>query len=57
MQERSAGGSGASALGNYDAYKPSTGAMGDRMSAMKSAFQVPAFLSFYTVWLSTSLSH
>ncbi|XP_066498640.1 ATP-dependent RNA helicase DDX42 isoform X2 [Hoplias malabaricus] len=28
-----------SALGNYEAYKPSTGAMGDRMSAMKQAFQ------------------
>uniref|UniRef100_A0A8B9L775 RNA helicase n=1 Tax=Astyanax mexicanus TaxID=7994 RepID=A0A8B9L775_ASTMX len=27
------------ALGNYEAYKPSTGAMGDRMSAMKQAFQ------------------
>uniref|UniRef100_A0AAY4BCP4 RNA helicase n=1 Tax=Denticeps clupeoides TaxID=299321 RepID=A0AAY4BCP4_9TELE len=34
--ERSSGGS---ALGNYEAYKPSTGAMGDRMSAMKQAFQ------------------
>uniref|UniRef100_A0A4W3H3D5 ATP-dependent RNA helicase DDX42 n=1 Tax=Callorhinchus milii TaxID=7868 RepID=A0A4W3H3D5_CALMI len=27
------------ALTNYEAYKPSTGAMGDRMSAMKAAFQ------------------
>ncbi|XP_072342994.1 ATP-dependent RNA helicase DDX42-like isoform X1 [Scyliorhinus torazame] len=26
-------------LSNYEAYKPSTGAMGDRMSAMKAAFQ------------------
>ncbi|XP_048102637.1 ATP-dependent RNA helicase DDX42 isoform X2 [Alosa alosa] len=38
--ERSAGGSGASSLGNYEAFKPATGgAMGDRMSAMKQAFQ------------------
>ncbi|XP_043531283.1 ATP-dependent RNA helicase DDX42 isoform X1 [Chiloscyllium plagiosum] len=28
-----------SVLSNYEAYKPSTGAMGDRMSAMKAAFQ------------------
>ncbi|KAK1799358.1 hypothetical protein P4O66_007594 [Electrophorus voltai] len=28
-----------SALGNYEAFKPSTGAMGDRMAAMKQAFQ------------------
>uniref|UniRef100_A0A673IMB4 ATP-dependent RNA helicase DDX42 n=1 Tax=Sinocyclocheilus rhinocerous TaxID=307959 RepID=A0A673IMB4_9TELE len=31
--------SGGAALGNYEAYKPSTGAMGDRMSALKQAFQ------------------
>uniref|UniRef100_W5KWD2 ATP-dependent RNA helicase DDX42 n=1 Tax=Astyanax mexicanus TaxID=7994 RepID=W5KWD2_ASTMX len=31
--------SSSAALGNYEAYKPSTGAMGDRMSAMKQAFQ------------------
>uniref|UniRef100_A0A673ID42 ATP-dependent RNA helicase DDX42 n=1 Tax=Sinocyclocheilus rhinocerous TaxID=307959 RepID=A0A673ID42_9TELE len=30
---------GGAALGNYEAYKPSTGAMGDRMSALKQAFQ------------------
>uniref|UniRef100_A0A8B9L972 RNA helicase n=1 Tax=Astyanax mexicanus TaxID=7994 RepID=A0A8B9L972_ASTMX len=35
LQERSS----SAALGNYEAYKPSTGAMGDRMSAMKQAFQ------------------
>uniref|UniRef100_A0A8C9RLZ6 ATP-dependent RNA helicase DDX42 n=1 Tax=Scleropages formosus TaxID=113540 RepID=A0A8C9RLZ6_SCLFO len=33
-----AGGSNIS-LSNYEAYKPSSGAMGDRMSAMKQAFQ------------------
>ncbi|KAK7174818.1 hypothetical protein R3I93_001880 [Phoxinus phoxinus] len=33
--ERSSSGA---ALGNYEAYKPSTGAMGDRMSALKQAF-------------------
>lgn len=27
-------------MSNYEAYKPSTGAMGDRLSAMKAAFQV-----------------
>ncbi|XP_056309613.1 ATP-dependent RNA helicase DDX42 [Danio aesculapii] len=36
--ERS-GGSIAAALGNYETFKPSTGAMGDRMSALKQAFQ------------------
>lgn len=29
-----------SVMSNYEAYKPSTGAMGDRLSAMKSAFQL-----------------
>ncbi|XP_053117216.1 ATP-dependent RNA helicase DDX42 isoform X2 [Hemicordylus capensis] len=28
-----------SVMSNYEAYKPSTGAMGDRLSAMKAAFQ------------------
>jgi len=37
-QERS--GSSGGALGNYESYKPSTGAMGDRMSALKQAFHV-----------------
>lgn len=27
-------------MSNYEAYKPSTGAMGDRLTAMKAAFQV-----------------
>ncbi|XP_026064531.1 ATP-dependent RNA helicase DDX42-like [Carassius auratus] len=31
--------SGGSPLGNYEAFKPSTGAMGERMSALKQAFQ------------------
>ncbi|XP_051987808.1 ATP-dependent RNA helicase DDX42-like isoform X2 [Xyrauchen texanus] len=31
--------SGSSALGNYEAFKPHTGVMGDRMSALKEAFQ------------------
>ncbi|XP_043910892.1 ATP-dependent RNA helicase DDX42 [Protopterus annectens] len=29
-----------SVMSNYEAYKPSTGAMGDRLSAMKNAFQL-----------------
>lgn len=29
-----------SVMSNYEAYKPSTGAMGDRLTAMKAAFQV-----------------
>lgn len=29
-------------MSNYEAYKPSTGAMGDRLTAMKAAFQVGA---------------
>ncbi|KAJ8284327.1 hypothetical protein COCON_G00031770 [Conger conger] len=33
------GGSGSGILSNYESYKPSSGAMGDRMSAMKQAFQ------------------
>ncbi|KAI1896395.1 hypothetical protein AGOR_G00094340 [Albula goreensis] len=33
------GGSGSAVLSNYESYKPSSGAMGDRMSAMKQAFQ------------------
>uniref|UniRef100_A0A8C1MYQ8 ATP-dependent RNA helicase DDX42 n=1 Tax=Cyprinus carpio TaxID=7962 RepID=A0A8C1MYQ8_CYPCA len=37
--ERSSSGGGGAALGNYEAYKPSTGAMGERMSALKQAFQ------------------
>lgn len=39
-QERGSGSGCGSALGNYEAYKPPTGAMGDRMAAMKQAFQV-----------------
>ncbi|XP_069041693.1 ATP-dependent RNA helicase DDX42 [Lepisosteus oculatus] len=31
--------SGGAVMCNYEAYKPSSGAMGDRMSAMKAAFQ------------------
>lgn len=27
-------------MSNYEAYKPSSGAMGDRLTAMKAAFQV-----------------
>ncbi|XP_036391150.1 ATP-dependent RNA helicase DDX42-like isoform X1 [Megalops cyprinoides] len=38
-QDRGGAGSGSSVLSNYESYKPSTGAMGDRMSAMKQAFQ------------------
>ncbi|XP_032647481.1 ATP-dependent RNA helicase DDX42 isoform X2 [Chelonoidis abingdonii] len=32
-------GSSSNVMSNYEAYKPSTGAMGDRLSAMKAAFQ------------------
>lgn len=31
-------------MSNYEAYKPSTGAMGDRLTAMKAAFQVGSTL-------------
>uniref|UniRef100_A0A8C9RM21 ATP-dependent RNA helicase DDX42 n=1 Tax=Scleropages formosus TaxID=113540 RepID=A0A8C9RM21_SCLFO len=37
--ERSSAGGSNISLSNYEAYKPSSGAMGDRMSAMKQAFQ------------------
>lgn len=40
-QERSSG----SVLGNYESYKPPSGAMGDRMAAMKQAFQVTSMHS------------
>ncbi|XP_053870139.1 ATP-dependent RNA helicase DDX42 isoform X2 [Malaclemys terrapin pileata] len=33
------GSSSSNVMSNYEAYKPSTGAMGDRLSAMKAAFQ------------------
>ena len=33
-------GSNNNVMSNYEAYKPSTGAMGDRLTAMKAAFQV-----------------
>lgn len=33
-----------SVMSNYEAYKPSTGAMGDRLTAMKAAFQVGSML-------------
>ncbi|XP_035260028.1 ATP-dependent RNA helicase DDX42 isoform X1 [Anguilla anguilla] len=37
--DRGGSGSGSGILSNYESYKPSSGAMGDRMSAMKQAFQ------------------
>ncbi|XP_025052662.1 LOW QUALITY PROTEIN: ATP-dependent RNA helicase DDX42 [Alligator sinensis] len=37
--ENSDRGNNSNVMSNYEAYKPSTGAMGDRLSAMKAAFQ------------------
>uniref|UniRef100_A0A8B9Q7N7 RNA helicase n=1 Tax=Apteryx owenii TaxID=8824 RepID=A0A8B9Q7N7_APTOW len=37
--ESSDRGNNSSVMSNYEAYKPSTGAMGDRLTAMKAAFQ------------------
>ncbi|NXD66082.1 DDX42 helicase, partial [Eolophus roseicapillus] len=37
--ENSDRGNNSSVMSNYEAYKPSTGAMGDRLTAMKAAFQ------------------
>lgn len=34
-------------MSNYEAYKPSTGAMGDRLTAMKAAFQVGSMLGLF----------
>lgn len=43
-------------MGNYEGYSKPTGAMGDRMSAMKSAFQVIKLsLTIYSVSLKLSL--
>ncbi|XP_009864663.1 PREDICTED: ATP-dependent RNA helicase DDX42 [Apaloderma vittatum] len=40
--ENSDRGNNNSVMSNYEAYKPSTGAMGDRLTAMKAAFQAAA---------------
>jgi len=34
-------------MSNYEAYKPSSGAMGDRLTAMKAAFQVGSITSSF----------